>query len=74
MRVLTEEYIMARLKLSNHDIAMDKVMFTDILVETFQVHYRAIPTIDEPVLRPRIAVRRSSLRRARPRPSTFPMT
>jgi hypothetical protein len=57
MRVPPKEYIMARFKLSNHDITMDEEEFRDILVETFQVHYRAIPTVDELVLRQRTAIR-----------------
>lgn len=52
-----EDRIMARLDLSKFGITMDTETFKDLLVETFQTQYRAIPNVDELVLRPQIAIR-----------------
>jgi hypothetical protein len=52
-----EERIMARLKLSTFGINMDEERFREMLADTLHAHYRAIPSIDELLIRPREASR-----------------
>jgi hypothetical protein len=52
-----EEYRMARLKLKNFGINMDEEQFKQLLADTFHGHYRAFPSVDELLVRPREAIR-----------------
>jgi hypothetical protein len=54
---LNEEPQMARLKLATFGIEMDEDQFRGMLVELFHNLYRAIPSVDELLVRPREAIR-----------------
>lgn len=51
------ERIMARLDLTRFDIQMDPTAFKDLVAQRFVLHYPAIGTVDELLVRPREAAR-----------------